>query len=80
LKREIFISVDIEADGPIPGDYSMSSLGACVVGDPEMGFYSELKPISDKFVPEAMNVSGLDRSRLISDGTEPRVAMEQFTD
>lgn len=27
-KKEIYISIDIEADGPIPGDYSMLSLGA----------------------------------------------------
>lgn len=26
--KEIYISVDIETDGPIPGDYSMLSLGA----------------------------------------------------
>ncbi len=25
---EIYVSVDIEADGPIPGDYSMLSLGS----------------------------------------------------
>jgi len=27
-KNEIYISVDVETDGPIPGDYSMLSLGA----------------------------------------------------
>ena len=27
-KEEIYISVDIESDGPIPGEYSMLSLGA----------------------------------------------------
>ena len=27
-KPEIYVSMDIEADGPIPGDYSMLSLGA----------------------------------------------------
>ena len=80
MQREVFISVDIEADGPIPGDYSMSSLGACVVNDPDTGFYSELKPISDRFVPEAMSVSGLDRNCLISEGTEPQVVMQQFAD
>lgn len=30
--KEIFISCDIEATGPIPGDYSMSSIGAYVAG------------------------------------------------
>ena len=27
-KREVYVSVDIEADGPIPGPHSMLSLGA----------------------------------------------------
>lgn len=27
--NSIYISVDIEADGPIPGEYSMLSIGAC---------------------------------------------------
>ena len=25
---EIYVSIDVEADGPIPGDHSMLSLGA----------------------------------------------------
>lgn len=28
MSREVYVSVDIESDGPIPGDYSMLSLGA----------------------------------------------------
>lgn len=32
MTAELFISVDIEADGDIPGPYSMSSLGAYVPG------------------------------------------------
>lgn len=80
MKNEIFVSVDIEADGPIPGDYSMVSLGACLVDNPEVGFYIEIKPISDKFIPEAIGVTELDRNRLIADGTEPQVAMQQFAD
>jgi hypothetical protein len=40
-----WIMVDIEADGPIPGDYSMVSFGAVVV-EPglERTFYGELRP------------------------------------
>ena len=79
-KQEIFISIDIEADGPIPGDFSMSSIGACVIGDPKISFYREFKPISNKFVPEAMKVSGLDRDLLILNGIDPKVAMQQFAD
>jgi len=54
-----WIMVDIEADGPIPGDYSMVSLGAVVV-EPSLSktFYAQFKPISDKWVPEALAVSG----------------------
>ena len=52
------IMVDIESDGPIPGDYSMISFGAVIV-DTELSktFYGKLKPISDKFIPEALAVS-----------------------
>jgi DNA polymerase III epsilon subunit-like protein len=75
---EVFISIDIEADGPIPGDYSMSSFGAVVVEEPEHTFYRELRPISDRFDPKAAAVSGLDRARLVADGVDPADAMRQF--
>jgi DNA polymerase III epsilon subunit-like protein len=82
--------VDIEADGPIPGPYSMLSLGAAVAGvqdadgftpaDPTARtFYRELRPISEEFVPEALAVSGLDRERLRREGLEPALALGQFT-
>ncbi|WP_458246323.1 exonuclease [Streptomyces sp. MAI_2237] len=85
------MSVDIEADGPIPGPYSMLSLGAAVAGtqdadgftaaDPEeRTFYRELRPISEEFVPEALAVSGLDRERLRTEGAEPAVALAEFGD
>jgi hypothetical protein len=44
--------VDIEADGPIPGDYSMVCFGAIVVEPSlEKTFYGQLKPISESFLP-----------------------------
>ena len=47
LILEIFTD-HIEADGPIPGDYSMACFGAIVV-EPSLDrtFYGRLKPISD---------------------------------
>ena len=72
---ELYIATDVEADGPIPGPYSMISLGMAVVGRPEHAFYTELKPISDEFVPEALAVSGLDRDRLIREAPTPAEAM-----
>ncbi|MDT0462897.1 3'-5' exonuclease [Streptomyces gibsoniae] len=91
IKPSLYVSVDIEADGPIPGPYSMLSLGAAVAGvqdadgftaaDPEEHtFYRELRPISDAFVPEALAVSGLDRERLTTEGAEPAVALAEFDD
>jgi hypothetical protein len=43
---DTFISVDVEASGPIPGEFSMLSLGACLVGQPTTSFYVELKLIT----------------------------------
>jgi hypothetical protein len=65
-RSELYIAVDVEADGPIPGPYSMLSLGMAVVGRPDLTFYTEMKPISDAFVPEALAVSGLDRDQLLA--------------
>lgn len=73
---ELYIATDVEADGPIPGPYSMLSMGMSVAGMPEHTFYTELKPISDEFVPEALAVSGLDRERLIREAPHPKDAME----
>ena len=47
-----YLMVDIESDGPIPGDFSMISFGAVLVDDRlDKTFYGKLKPISDKFIP-----------------------------
>ncbi|WP_271219944.1 exonuclease [Streptosporangium carneum] len=86
MKTETYISVDVEADGPIPGPYSMSSFGMVVAGrmtgrdfqpiDPRAHtFYAELRPISDDHVPEALAVSGLDRETLVREGLDPAEAM-----
>jgi DNA polymerase III epsilon subunit-like protein len=72
---ELFVAVDVEADGPIPGPYSMLSLGMAVVGHQDLSFYTELKPISTQFVAEALAVSGLDRSRLVAEAPAPEAAM-----
>lgn len=69
-------SVDIEADGPTPGLYSMLSIGVVAVR-PELAdrFYCELRPISDRWSPEAIEICGLDREQLAEHGQEPAAAM-----
>ena len=74
-----FIMVDIESDGPIPGDYSMVCFGAVVV---ELGlkrtFYGQLRPISERFIPEALAVSGFTREETLA-FPEAREVMENFS-
>lgn len=70
--------VDIESDGPIPGDYSMISFGAVVVDDKlDRTFYGQLKPISDKWIPEALAVSGHSREETLT-FEEPETVMKNF--
>jgi len=77
-KREIFLSVDVETSGPIPGEYSMLTIGACNVDNPDQVFSCELKPISLNADPKALAVTGLSLERLLVDGLPPGIAMEQF--
>jgi ribonuclease T len=79
-KDEVYISVDVEASGPIPGEYSMLSIGACEVANLNNGFYKELQPISEKYVKKALDVCGLSMEELGKSGTSPHEAMREFTD
>lgn len=75
-----YVMVDVEADGPIPGDYSMVALGAIVV-EPSLAktFYGRLKPVSKNFVPDALAVSGFSREETEA-FDEPGDVMERFAD
>jgi ribonuclease T len=77
---DAFVSVDVEAAGPNPSDYSLLSIGACMAFEPTQIFYVELQPVTDAFTPEALAVGGLDMVRLRSHGTPPEQAMRQFRD
>lgn len=61
-----YIMVDIESDGPIPGDYSMICFGAVLV-EPTLSqtFYGQLHPISERWIPEALAVSGFTREETL---------------
>jgi len=87
---DAYFSVDIEADGPVPGPYSMLSFGIVYAGrhdgrifhpvqdldDPDRSLYAELQPITSNFDSAALAVSGLDRDKLIKEGQDPLFAME----
>lgn len=78
LKSAFYVSVDVETSGPIPGDYSLLSIGACLVADPATSIYLELRPSSTKHDPESLAVSGLDVDKLARDGLDPHQAMQKF--
>jgi DNA polymerase III epsilon subunit-like protein len=78
--REVYISIDIEAAGPVPSTFSMLSLGAVVVDDPKKTFYVELKPVNDKFAPDAMKVVGRTLQDFAKNGREPKEVMIAFRD
>lgn len=73
-----YIMVDIEADGPIPGDHSMVSFGAVIV-EPALDrtFYGQLAPISETWVPEALAVSGHSREQTLG-FDDPAEVMQCF--
>jgi DNA polymerase III epsilon subunit-like protein len=73
-----YVMVDVEADGPIPGDYSMICFGAVLVrAGLEHVFYGRLKPISDNWVPDALAVSGFTREDTLG-FDDPKSVMENF--
>lgn len=78
VKNEIFVSVDIESSGPIPGEYSMLSIGACLVDAPDTVFDRTLKPLNRNADPEALAVTGLTLEVLELSGMEPQQAMTEF--
>ncbi len=73
-----FVSVDIETSGPVPGMYSILSIGACLVQDPSEGYYAELQPEKLDADPHALAISGLSIAELARNGLPPQMAMQQF--
>lgn len=60
-----YIVVDVESDGPYPGEvdgYSMVCFGAVIV-EPSLSktFYGKVKPISREWKPDALAISGFTR-------------------
>jgi DNA polymerase III epsilon subunit-like protein len=78
MTREVFISVDVETSGPIPAEFSMLSIGACLVDDPVRQFECLMKPLNMNADPAAMQVSGLALEKLEKEGSSPIDAMTAF--
>jgi hypothetical protein len=73
-----YIMVDVETDGEIPGDFSMIEIGAVIVrpGLKET-FHGQLRPISDRWNPEALKVSGYTREQTMM-FVDPTITLNRF--
>ena len=72
-------SMDVEADGPAPGLYSMVSLGAVIVEDGlHRTFYSEMRPLPEAdWDPEALAISGKSREEHLA-MPDPAIQIPKF--
>lgn len=77
-KQEVFVSVDVESSGPIPGEFSMLTLGACLVDSPSIAFSMELQPLNGNFDTEALAVTRLSMDDLARTGMPPAEGMCKF--
>lgn len=88
---DVYFSVDVETDGPIPGEFSMLSFAIVYAGrfdgttyeppaDYSRSFEAMLRPISSRFQQEALDVNGIDRDRLLREGEDPARAMQRAAD
>jgi len=78
FQGECLLSFDVETSGPIPGKYSMVSIGACAVEDQNKSFYREVVPLTPEFVPEAMQTIGRNMRYFQDVGMEPADVMGEL--
>lgn len=73
-----YVIVDVESDGSVPAEFSMVSFGAVLFNDAlDKTFYGKTRPISDRFVPEALAISGFSREQHLR-FDDPKAVMESF--
>jgi len=72
-----YFSVDVESDDQAPSIGSMVCFGAVKVSDMSKTFYGQTSPISDKWTPEALAISGFSREEHLG-FDDPYVVMKGF--
>ena len=71
--------VDVEADGPYPGDFSMVSFGVVKLSDAlDCTYLGKVCPISSSYVQEALAVSNVSRAEHLT-YPDPKLEMEKLT-
>ena len=77
---EFFIVIDVESAGPNPGNYALSSIGACTLNQTRETFYIELIPDSELFTDEALRISNFSMEYLKENGIDSKEAMQKLSD
>lgn len=73
-----YVIVDVESDGPIPAEFSMVCFGAIIFrGALDLTFYGRTRPVSDRFEPDALAISGFTREQHLC-FDDPKGVMEDF--
>lgn len=68
--------VDVEANGPIPGDYSMIEIGVLKLGrELTPTFYSKIKPVNNNFVLSALASIGVTHEETMNYKEDPKYVM-----
>ncbi|MDI6820718.1 MAG: exonuclease domain-containing protein [Patescibacteria group bacterium] len=76
--KEIYISIDVETTGPIPSEYSMYQLGACMVGKFDVLFFKEIKLLNENFEQSALDSCKVTIEELKNKGEDPIIVMDSF--
>ena len=75
--NEVLISIDVETSGPIPGEFSLLSIGACAVDNPDRQFECYVQPITEAYDPKALEVGGVSLDELRGTGLTAQAAMRR---
>ena len=79
MSDEVLVSVDVEASGPTPSTGSLIAIGACLVDDPDVAVYLELKPLPGvPWSDEAQKVHHLSQVGLMQRALDVPEAMREF--
>lgn len=78
----MYCFVDVEANGPCPGIYSMAKLGCVILrpnGDTSTRFYATFRPINDNYLSDAYKHSAMTREEHLT-FDDPSTSMIMFND
>jgi DNA polymerase III epsilon subunit-like protein len=72
------VMVDVETAGPTPSRYALLSLGANIIANPDIRFYTTFKPDRFEYVEASLRVTGFTLEDLAKTGAEPKRAIADF--